>query len=135
MSKRSNSRKLAMRMLYQLEIRDSDLDEIFEDLETDSYSEDTVNWAYHLTKLAITHLNSLDNIVKTYSIDWEFNRIHQVDKSILRLGLCELIYEKTPPQVVVNEMIELSKTYATEESSKFINGILGKYIEDKCLQD
>ena len=60
---------------------------------------------------------------------------NQIDKALLRLGISEINYTDTPYQVVLNEMIELSKVYSTEESSKFINGILGKFVKETCLQD
>ena len=135
MSKRANSRKLAMRMLYQLGIRTTDLAIIFEDLETEKYGEDTINWAYHLAKITQDHLGDVDKIIEKYSIDWEMERLNQVDKALLRLGISEINYTDTPYQVVLNEIIELSKTYSTEESSKFINGILGKYVQETCSQD
>ena len=112
-----------MRMLYQLGIRTTDLAIIFEDLETEKYGEDTINWAYHLAKITQDHLGDVDKIIEKYSIDWEMERLNQVDKALLRLGISEINYTDTPYQVVLNEIIELSKTYSTEESSKFINGI------------
>jgi N utilization substance protein B len=135
MSKRSNSRKLAMRMLYQLGIRTTDLADVFESLEKDQYQEETVNLAYHLAKITHDNLLSIDPIIEEYSIDWELSRLSQVDKAILRLGLGEILYYDTPHQVVLNEMIELSKEYSTDESPKFINGILGKYVKEQCSQD
>ena len=124
-----------MRMLYQLGIRTTDLAIIFEDLETEKYGEDTINWAYHLAKITQDHLGDVDKIIEKYSIDWEMERLNQVDKALLRLGISEINYTDTPYQVVLNEIIELSKTYSTEESSKFINGILGKYVQETCSQD
>ena len=135
MSKRGNSRKLAMRMLYQMGIRTTDLAMVFEDLEKDTYAEDTVNWAYHLAKVTQDHIGEIDQIIADYSIDWDMDRLNQVDKALLRLGIGEINYTDTPYQVVLNEMIELSKTYSTEESAKFINGILGKYVNETCSQD
>lgn len=135
MSKRGNSRKLAMRMLYQMGIRTTDLAIIFEDLDKNAYAEDTVNWAYHLAKVTQDHIHDIDKIIKNYSIDWDMNRLNQVDKALLRLGIGEINYTDTPYKVVLNEMIELSKTYSTDESSKFINGILGKYVNETCSQD
>jgi transcription antitermination protein NusB len=135
MSKRSNSRKLAMRMIYQLEIRDASLPEIFEDMETDNYAEDTQQWAYQLAKNTTDHLNEIDKIITSYSIEWDMDRLNLVDKALLRIGIAEMDYDNTPVQVVVNEILELAKTYSTEESTKFINGILGKYASDSCSPD
>jgi len=135
MSKRANSRKLAMRMLYQMSIRTTNLAVVFEDIETHTYAEDTVHWAYHLAKVTLDHLTDIDTIITNYSIDWDMDRLNHVDKALLRLGIGEINYTDTPYQVVLNEMIELSKTYSTEESAKFINGILGKYVKETCSLD
>jgi transcription antitermination protein NusB len=136
MSKRSNSRKLAMRMIYQIDIRDNaSLSSIFEDLETDTYAEDTQKWAYELAKNTVDHLDTIDTIIKKYSIEWDMDRLNHIDKALLRIGIAEMDYDNTPVQVVVNEVLELAKTYSTEESAKFINGILGKYASDTCSPD
>ena len=135
MSKRSNSRKLAMRVIYQYSIRNNAIKDIFSDLETESYGDETIKWAEHLTNLVETNIKDVDGIIHEYSIDWDLDRINEVDKALLRIGISEIKYTDTPYQVVVNEIIELSKLYSTEDSSKFINGILGKFVNDTCLQD
>ena len=75
MSKRANSRKLAMRMLYQMNIRNTNLAIVFEDIDKTTYAEDTLNWAYHLAKVTIDHLIDVDEIIETYSIDWDMDRL------------------------------------------------------------
>ena len=135
MSKRSNSRKLAMRVMYQYDLRKISLTDIFSELETKDYSQDTIQWAENITNLAEEHLSNIDTIIHDYTIDWNIDRLSYVDKALLRIGISEIIYTDTPFQVVVNEIIELSKTYSSEEASKFINGILGQFVKDKCSQD
>ena len=129
MSKRSNSRKLAMRMLYQLDIRQLELATIFNDLEKDKYAEETVNWAFELASITNTNLDDIDGHIAKLSIDWESDRINHIDKALLRMGMAEINYIGTPYQVVINEILELSKEYSTEESAKFINGILDKFVK------
>ncbi len=135
MSKRANSRKLAMRMIYQMDVRSATLADVFEDLEKEQYAEETINWAYHLAKTTTDHMTDTDVIIEKYSIGWDMDRLNQLDKALLRLGISEINHTDTPYQVVLNEIIELSKTYSTEESSKFINGIMGKYVKESCSQD
>lgn len=63
---------------------------------------------------------------------WTLSRLTLVDKNLLRLGLYEIkYYEKTPERVALNEIIEISKKYADEKSSKFINGVLSQFIAEK----
>lgn len=134
MSKRSNSRKLAMRMLYQYNIRETDLKSIFDDLKTDQYAEETINWAFELASTTVKNIDSIDGIIKEYSIDWDPDRLNLIDFALLRIGLSEILYTKTPFQIVINEIIEIAKIYSTDESSKFINGILDKYVKKTCSQ-
>lgn len=63
---------------------------------------------------------------------WRLSRIASVDRAILRLALYELLYEEeTPTKVVINEAIELAKAFSGEESSRFINGCLGKWVREQ----
>ena len=77
---------------------------------------------------------SSDDLVSKYAIGWSLDRISGIDLSILRLAFYELNLGETPTSVVVNEAIELAKEFSSDESPKFINGILGKYVKE-CLQD
>jgi N utilization substance protein B len=70
----------------------------------------------------------IDEIIQKAAPEWPLEKINIVDRNILRLGLSELLFgnhEEVPPKVVINEAIELAKTFGGESSSKFINGVLG----------
>lgn len=129
MAKRRNSRKLAMRLLYQVSIRDSDLMTLYDDLETDQYAPETLDWALVIAQKTVEKLIEIDDVIKQYSIDWEPDRLNRVDFSLLRIAIAEIHYLKVPYPVVINEIIELSKIYSTDESPKFINGILNSYVK------
>jgi len=136
MGKRATGRKLAMQALYQIESRNDSRDLILEQfLEQSRYDSETIEWAVYLTRSTWDHRHNLDDIIKEYAIDWEINRITPIDKNILRIALFELKYTDTPINVVLNEAIEISKKYSTEESPKFINGILGNYVKKECSPD
>lgn len=75
------------------------------------------------------HLEVIDRLMQDYLKGWSLERLSKVDREILRLGVYEMIYRQdVPPKVVVNEAIEMSKHFGTEESGKFVNGVLGKMI-------
>jgi N utilization substance protein B len=57
--------------------------------------------------------------------DWPIDRLANTDRSVLRLAAYELLHTETPPQVVINEAVELAKRYGTEDSGRFVNGVLG----------
>lgn len=87
-------------------------------------------YADKLLKGALEKLTELDSVIKKISLEWELERIANVDRNILRLALYEILFaEDIPYNVSVNEAIELAKAFSTEESGKFVNGILGKVVD------
>ena len=65
-----------------------------------------------------------ETIIKS-SIDWDISKMYRMDLSILIVATCEMLTKQTPPKVIIDEAVELAKEFGSEESSKFINGILG----------
>jgi N utilization substance protein B len=75
----------------------------------------------------------IDEIIEKAAPDWPIDKISFIDKNILRIGLTELLFgdrTQVPPKVAINEAIELAKTYGGENSSKFINGVLGAVYKE-----
>ncbi|MFC1616922.1 transcription antitermination factor NusB [Candidatus Margulisiibacteriota bacterium] len=135
MGKRNTGRKLAMQILYQTDIQTKTIEEVIKNFfATFNYEEKTKEWAIFLAQNAWQKRKSADEIIKKYSIGWDLKRINKIDKNLLRLALYELQYCETPVNVVLNEVIDIAKKYSTEDSPKFINGILGKFVEKECLQ-
>ena len=78
-----------------------------------------------------TQNQSIDSAIQTAAPEWPIEKIAKIDLAILRLAVCELIIEKKePPKVIIDEAIELAKTYGNENSPKFINGVLGTILKD-----
>lgn len=84
---------------------------------------------------AWSRLPELDEALGRSSVQWEVHRMAAVDRAILRLGLYELRYEKTPPAVVLNEAIELAKRFSTAASGPFINGVLAAHLPAPTAPD
>jgi transcription antitermination factor NusB len=77
----------------------------------------------------------LDQVVGDCALDWDFNRIAAVDRNILRIAVYEILFLKeTPAAVVINEAIEIAKAYGTEDSFRFVNGILDRIASDDVLE-
>ena len=75
----------------------------------------------------IENLDAIDDKIKEIANNWDFDRIAKIDLSILRMAIYELLLRKDiPPVVTINEAIDLSKMYSSEESRRFVNGILDK---------
>lgn len=74
----------------------------------------------------------IDQIISQNAPDWPINKLNKVDLAILRLAIAELITNKsTPSKVVIDEAIEIAKTYGTAKTPKFINGVLGSIIKNE----
>ena len=128
MGKRRSSRELALKFLYQFELNGGDLDEqikLF--LERNSSQEDVANFMKELVVSLIDKMEEIDEIIQKFSDHWILDRMTVIDRNILRMGACELLFNfSTPPKVVINEAIDIAKKYGNEDSPEFINGILDK---------
>ena len=93
-----------MRMLYQYNIRETDLESIFNDLKTDQYAEETINWAFELASTTIKNLASIDEIIKEYSIDWDPERLNQIDFALLRIGIMKFFTTKPPFKLLLMKL-------------------------------
>ena len=79
----------------------------------------------------LENVNWADDQIKVHLQNWEFSRVAQIDRLLLRMGICEIFFiEEVPPKVSISEMVEISKVYSTDESPSFINGILDAVYKD-----
>src|SRR3989339_403515 len=131
MGKRNTGRRIAMQALYEIDFGAStDIEEIIDRIsKEEAVSDDSFNFAKELATGAFYKKKEIDSIIEKHSRDWQIGRIGGVDRNILRVALFELAFTKTPPQVVINEALELAKKYSSPEAAKFINGVLGGYIK------
>jgi N utilization substance protein B len=80
-----------------------------------------------LIRGALQHRDVIDDHIKKHVKNWDFNRIAPVDRNILRLAIYEMLHrEDIPPVVSINEAVDIAKKFSTEDSGKFVNGILDK---------
>lgn len=129
--KRRIIREKVLQVLYAYEMNNdnlqSQIDEIFGDVEDDNDKKFGISLIYK----TIAERNRFDEMIKSKVSNWEMDRIALLDKLLLRMGICELIhFEDIPPKVSINEAIEISKTYSTAGSAKFINGVLDAILSD-----
>jgi len=130
--KRSMARELCMKILYEMymnkkydrDILASYIEEEGEKLESQKEYVTTVVTSF------LDNKEKVDSVLEQYAIGWHVDRMAKVDLAILRLAMTEILFiEDIPYNVSINEALELSKKYSTEESSPFINGILGKMVD------
>lgn len=127
MAKRSDIRRLAMQVLYQLDQRgDEDRLAIRESL-AGGFDDETVQApAYNLAIDAWNDRKPNDALVTHLAPDWPTHRQPPVDRAILRLAIHEIKSGYAPASVAINEAVELAKEYSSENSPAFINGVLDK---------
>ena len=144
-SNRHLGRILALQTLYEYDFRrdcGDDAVELAEILERniERYAKTVDDKAFigRLSEGVVKLTNELDAVLQPVAPEWPIAQIARMDKMVLRLSLYELLSEDdVPPKVVINEAVELSKAFGGENSSKFINGVLGtilRKLEDKSLQ-
>ena len=96
------------------------------------YKKKKKNYVIEIANTFKEHSAEVDGLISKFARGWDIDRLVKIDKDILRIAICELMYiESAPVKVVVDEALELAKKYSTDDSSSFINGILGKVIDEK----
>ena len=78
-----------------------------------------------LFECVLKNIKWSEDIIKSHLENWEIDRVAQIDRILLKMGICEIHFiDDIPPKVTISEMVEISKIYSTDESPNFINGIL-----------
>lgn len=127
---RRKTRELAMKLFYQMEI----MKEFDEEIIKFYMEENNISDEYIVTisKNFIENKDKIDEIIEKYSKNWKISRMGKIEASLLRLATTEILFmEDIPKKVSVNEVLELSKTYGDEKSVPFLNGILGRIVDEK----
>ena len=128
MSSRRRSREMAIQVLYQVDMAQSDLAEALRLFcEHFKAPESIRDFAFELARGAHEHQEEVDSLIKGFSENWRLERMPTVDRNILRLAIYELLYRPDiPAKVSINEAVDLGKKYGSEDSGSFINGILDR---------
>lgn len=126
---RRQSREFALQAIYSWQISKNDILEIkknfFLQHEVNAHSKCEIEYFYELILGVVKHNKYLDNLIKPHLISRKIERIGQIEKAILRISLFELISRyDIPYKVIINEGIELAKSFGDNKSHKFINGLL-----------
>jgi N utilization substance protein B len=137
MSKRRSARELALKILFQVEVGkftpEEALETSFEQVEP---PEEDRTYAEDLVLGVARRAQELDQIIGDLAQGWSLDRLAKVDKNVLRLGLYELIeHREIPANVVINDAVEVAKKYSTDDSGRFVNGILGSYLRGRDQSD
>jgi len=125
---RRTAREAALQTLYQLDLGLVEAPQAFKyALESTPLEQKDEDYAKRIISAATTNWEQINSFISDFAVGWSLDRLARVDRSLLRLSLAEMLNQEqdTPVGVIINEGLELAKQYSTDESSRFINGILG----------
>ena len=146
---RNTAREIAIHLSYQLNFTRQDPEELLKEYlsperfaqlagEDETYREPPgPKQCQYITRLVTgvaAHRAELDGYIEKYAVGWKFARIPMVAAAIMRVAMYEILYmDDIPNGVAINEAVELAKKYETDEVVKFINGILGTFVQKEAI--
>lgn len=133
MAHRRIARQLVLEALYRFDlVKDSPEKTLEEILKRKKYIEEVKEYSRRLLKDTLTHLKEIDKEIENNLLTWRFKRLSFLDRALLRLATCELLYYKDIPyKVSINEAVEIARFYGTEGSAKFVNAVLDTILKSK----
>ena len=133
MGTRRRARELALQLLYQFELTDASPEEMQSGFEEwRNASESVREFADNLLRGTLDRLAEIDELGHQ-TTPWRLERLAAVDRNILRLAICELIFETdTPHAVVIDEAIEIAKKFGSKDSGRFVNGVLDGFVKRRA---
>ena len=132
---RRKARTVAMQILYEVDSVGHPWDVVSSRrLKDEDLPAEAASFARGLVEGALGNAAQIDGIISRLAPSWPMSQLPVVDRSLLRLAIYEMVVDRSsPPKVVINEMVELAKLYGGENSSKFVNGVLGSVLEEASL--
>ena len=135
MSARSKARKQALDLLYETDIRGTDLVKTLEERDIPSDVPDARpirEYTRELVNGVSDNRRKIDELITTYAQGWDMDRLPAVDRNILRLGIYEILWSNSvPTSVAIDEALDLAKELSSDDSSKYIHGVLGRIASIK----
>ena len=130
--KRRVVREKVLQILYAYDMNNENLMALTKSVLGDVGEENDRKYGEDLVNRVLIHKKELDQKIEERVSNWEMGRIALIDKILLRMAICELLYfPDIPPKVSINEAIEIAKEFSTAGSGKFINGILDAILSDE----
>lgn len=129
---RRNARERVLEALFAQQFSEEKPEMVLDRiLESNPNRRNNSDFIHLLFFCVMENVNWADDLIRSHLQNWEFDRVAQVDRLLLRMGICEIFFiDEIPPKVSISEMVEISKVYSTDESPNFINGILDAVYKD-----
>ncbi|NLW25175.1 MAG: transcription antitermination factor NusB [Clostridia bacterium] len=130
--KRRLARETAFQTIFQIDVgKNSPEEALTQRLQQVLLGESEKDFCRRLVKGTLENLQEIDKKIQQYVVDWKIERMPSVDRNLLRMAIFEMMYcEDIPNKVAINEAIELAKIFGSEESAKFINGVLDRLLKE-----
>jgi N utilization substance protein B len=128
MTTRRQAREAALGALFQIDLGKIDVDDALDSVRAQGWPRDDWMLIDGLVRGTRRHLDEIDALIRDVAEHWTLERMATVDRNVLRMAIFELRHTDTPVGVIINEAVELAKQYSTEESGRFVNGMLGKIV-------
>jgi len=130
MAARSKARKRALDFLYEADIKNVSAKDLFAQRGAVELSQEP--YVADLISGVTEHIGKIDELIMTYAQGWDMDRMPPIDRNILRIALFEILWGvEIPIEVAADEAIELGKSLSTDDSSAYINGVIGRIIKIK----
>ena len=135
MASRHKERILAFQALYAWDMADDDRDIVLKDLLDFSWVEmGAVDFSRLLAAGTVENIKTVDALIRKNLVHWDFSRLSRVDRALLRVSVYEMLFKTAPPSVVIDEAVDISREFGSDDSYRFINGVLDgvrKTIQEK----
>ncbi|MDQ4129768.1 MAG: transcription antitermination factor NusB [Actinomycetota bacterium] len=126
---RHEARRRALEVLYEADVRRRDIADTLQRTISDPHAEPLDDFARGLVEGVAKGCEEIDGLIASHAHGWSVSRMPIIDRNILRLGVYELLdATDTPPAVVIDEAVELAKEMSTEDSPRYINGVLSAVL-------
>jgi transcription antitermination factor NusB len=134
MGKRRKAREVVLNALYLREMSGEALSELICRIKDADYTEEIQEYAIRLLQATLNNLEAIDTTLTVIIKNWALGRVAIIDKCVLRLAAAEMLYvPDVPVKVSIDEAVEIAKTYSTENSGGFVNGILDEIARQAHL--
>ncbi len=125
--RKNKAREVVTKILYEMDLGGLDADEARHRIERKLRRRDTRQFALKLFETTFANIETIDAVLREIVTNWDVERMAAFDRNLLRMATAEIVFlEDIPERVTINEAIEIAKRFSTENSGRFVNGILDK---------
>lgn len=140
MSARTKARKRALDMLFQADVLSKEIADVLasEAARAQNEPDRLASWLYarQIVDGVTDHRSEIDELLSSVSHGWTLDRMPNVDRTLLRIGTWEMLFnDEVPVPVAIDESVELAKEFSTEDSGRFVNGVLNSIAEFRGVSD